>query len=316
MIEKNIVLNKTLGTQLSIRAHTSCAELPMHNEWPLVLIFPGGGYSSCSAREGEPVADAFYAAGFQTAVLTYRTGKDRNFEGALEDVDQAYHFLWENADTFRIDSSRIGYVGFSAGGHLALSSSLLSHYHPRFCVLGYTPTSAKFAHLMGISAPNLPELVTEDTPPMFIFGTVDDEIVPAMEILRLMQCLDDNDISYEAHLYGSGRHGLSLGTSITAAEPRQINAHFSHWFSECLEWISLQCTISPKNGGRESLVTISDWWRLSEKRAAMLSVLPQLSDLAFRRYVRHLTFEELARMFPEILSSEQVIRLQKELAKD
>ena len=48
---------------------------------PAVLIFPGGGYEFVSDPEGEPVALAYAAKGFQTFVLKYSV-KDK---GAISD---------------------------------------------------------------------------------------------------------------------------------------------------------------------------------------------------------------------------------------
>ena len=54
-----------------------CVEtMPQAMERPLVLVVPGGGYSHVSAREGDPVALQFAAAGYHTAVLRYAVGDD------------------------------------------------------------------------------------------------------------------------------------------------------------------------------------------------------------------------------------------------
>ena len=43
---------------------------------PALIVAPGGGYGMTSKREGEPIASAFFAKGFQTFVLWYLVAGD------------------------------------------------------------------------------------------------------------------------------------------------------------------------------------------------------------------------------------------------
>ena len=113
---------------------------------PAVLVCPGGGYVYCSPREGEPVALSYAARGFHAFVLTYSTAQDAAGFTPLEEVSWAIGCIRENADAWHIDPNKIAVCGFSAGGHLALSSGLLAENKPNALILGYPAASA----------PNLP----------------------------------------------------------------------------------------------------------------------------------------------------------------
>src|SRR5699024_8142662 len=98
---------------------------------------PGGGYSFCSEREGEPIALNFLAQGYHTGVLRYHVGDKRSFEKSLEDAQKALLKIQDLATIWKIDENKIAVIGFSAGGHLAAALSNLSPVKPNLCILGY-----------------------------------------------------------------------------------------------------------------------------------------------------------------------------------
>ena len=113
---------------------------------PAVLVCPGGGYVYCSPREGEPVALRYAAAGYHAFVLRYSTAAKAGNFAPLTQISWAIGYLREHAAKWNIDPKRIAVCGFSAGGHLALSSGLLAENRPNAMILGYPATYA----------PNLP----------------------------------------------------------------------------------------------------------------------------------------------------------------
>ena len=64
------------GGLLTVYLRDCVETMPLAMERPLVLVVPGGGYTHLSAREGDPVALQFAAAGYHTAVLRYAVGDD------------------------------------------------------------------------------------------------------------------------------------------------------------------------------------------------------------------------------------------------
>src|SRR5262249_30049641 len=88
-----------------------------------VLILPGGAYAHlCVNKEGSEVADWLNSIGVTGVVLKYRVpardGRERH-AAPLQDAQRALGLLRRDARSYGIDPSRIGVLGFSAGGHLA-----------------------------------------------------------------------------------------------------------------------------------------------------------------------------------------------------
>ena len=96
-----------------------------------VVICPGGGYwVTASSHEGTDVAKEFAKMGIAAFVLKYRIPNDAtmiNREiGPLQDAQQAIKLVRDNAKEWNVNPSRIGIMGFSAGGHLASTAG--THY--------------------------------------------------------------------------------------------------------------------------------------------------------------------------------------------
>jgi acetyl esterase/lipase len=97
------------------------------------IVLPGGAYSHCNAKgEGFPVADYFNSKGMAAVVVVYRTPRPpKNTEKhavAWADAQRAVRLVRTAAPGLGLDPERIGVMGFSAGGHLALMTSLSSTY--------------------------------------------------------------------------------------------------------------------------------------------------------------------------------------------
>jgi len=123
------------------------------NKGVAVIICPGGGYSILAAtHEGRDVARKFNEWGITAFVLKYRLPNDaimvNKTIGPLQDAQRAIQLVKERASEWNIDTSKIGIMGFSAGGHLA--STAATHFNqvvidnprnyslrPAFAILGY-----------------------------------------------------------------------------------------------------------------------------------------------------------------------------------
>lgn len=228
---------------------------------PLILVIPGGGYSFVSEREAEPVAMAFYQAGYHAAILRYSCNEAaRDLQPQLE-AFQAIRLLREHAAEWRIVPDKIAVCGFSAGGHLAASCGTMwnepllqkrlgmsgEEYKPNAMILSYPViTSGEFAHrgsMYNLSSSeaddsearffSLEHRVTSDTPPTFIWHTEDDASVPVENALLLISALRRHKVSFECHIFNQGQHGLSLCND----EVNTPHPHAAHWFKLCLEWL-------------------------------------------------------------------------------
>lgn len=230
---------------------------------PAVIVFPGGGYSGCSYREGERVALAYNSAGFHSFVVDYRCSPHRH-PAPLYDAAAAIKYIREHAKEWKIDPDMIVVVGFSAGGHLAASISTLWNnerffseeeiaseiYKPNASILCYPViTSGEKAHrgsfdnLLGKDAPqelvdflSLENRVSENTPPTFLWHTFDDKGVPCENSLYYAEALAKYKIQCELHIYPIGAHGQSRATNETIWCVSNFRRTYG-WLEQSCEWL-------------------------------------------------------------------------------
>lgn len=211
-----------------------------------VLICPGGGYSGVSQiKEGEEFARWFNEMGISAFVLYYRMPNGHT-EIPLRDAQKAMSIIRERAKEWNIKKSRIGIMGFSAGGHLA--STVGTHCknkaeRPAFMILGYPVVTmdAKLTH--GGSRTNLlgknpteemvkrysNELqVTKKTPPTFIVHAKDDGAVPIANSENLAKALEANNVPVKLVVYDKGGHGFGM---------RRKDIPVKEWPEELRKWM-------------------------------------------------------------------------------
>ncbi|WP_168217849.1 alpha/beta hydrolase [Occultella kanbiaonis] len=213
-----------------------------------VLVLPGGGYTSLSPAEAEPVCAWLTAAGIPNGLLRYSVDPARHPEPLVQVLD-AVHRLREQVD------GPIAVMGFSAGGHLAgLAATATASERqlreswgpggvtrPDLAVLAYPvtafhrrPMRSMAASLLGsdpapedLAAMSLESRVDATTPPFFIWHTSTDPSVPADDSVQLAQALLAGSRPVALHLFASGGHALGVADGVEA----------SAWKSLCLRWL-------------------------------------------------------------------------------
>ena len=210
-----------------------------------VVICPGGAYGFLAYDwEGTDFAKALNAKGIAAFVLKYRLPTSASIIdpkwAPLQDVQRAIRLVRSHAKRWDIDPTKVGIMGFSAGGHLA--STLGTHYNretldrlkdtidslsarPDFMALIYPVITFDKKHYHGGSKNNLigkyasTDLVNEfsnnlnvnsNTPPSFLVHSADDKAVPIANSLLFYSALIKNGVSAEMHLYPRGEHGFAL----------------------------------------------------------------------------------------------------------
>lgn len=240
------------GGLLTVYLRDCVETMPQAMERPLVLVVPGGGYSHVSAREGDPVALQFAAAGYHTAVLRYAVGDDAAHGLPLRQLAAAIGLVRQHAAAWHVLPDKIAVCGFSAGGHLALSSAVLEipgeadQPRPDAVILAYPVVTAgeyahrgSFAQLAGTAdraaqqAFGLEDKIMPETPPVFVWHTMEDETVPVENTLLLVSALHAAGVPCEAHLFEKGVHG----TSISTVEVDRPSRHRHHWVELAVEWL-------------------------------------------------------------------------------
>ena len=101
-----------------------------------VIVCPGGSYSWLDMKnEGAFVCEWLQANGINAYLLRYRVasvpayifgfrvlGIGHKYPDMLIDVQDALRYVYDHAAEHHVDTARIGVMGFSAGGHLAMAS--------------------------------------------------------------------------------------------------------------------------------------------------------------------------------------------------
>lgn len=227
---------------------------------PALIVVPGGGYGMVSKREGEPIASAFYAKGFQVFILTYLCAPQVRYPEQLLELASAVDYVKKNAEAFDVNADEVFAVGFSAGGHLtgnlaveydevAEKAGVKLDCKPTAVGLSYPVISSTHGHfgsyvnlLQGYpeeeqavlkSKLNLDERVNEQTPPAFIWATATDNVVPADNALRYALAMARNDRPYEVHVYPEGVHGLSA-CNMEICQDGDVNTkQMARWMDDC-----------------------------------------------------------------------------------
>ncbi len=84
--------------------------------------------------------------------------------------------------------------------------------------------------------------VSPMTPPIFLWATAEDGLVPAYHSILMAAGLAEEGIPYELHIYENGSHGLSLADTTTAQALTQVRPDVAPWIMAAKRWLSKRCT--------------------------------------------------------------------------
>ena len=102
-----------------------------------MLVCPGGGYSILAyEHEGSAICEWLNSLGITGFLLKYRVPRRKNrakHEAPLQDAQRAMGMIRKNAVEWKVDPDRLGVLGFSAGGNLAVMTltSFRSRSYPK-----------------------------------------------------------------------------------------------------------------------------------------------------------------------------------------
>lgn len=210
-----------------------------------ILICPGGGYWDLYWQlEGEEVAAWLNSIGVTGIILKYRVPrrpdepKGEPARRPLQDAQRAVSLIRSKASEWGIDPGRIGIVGFSAGGHLAVATATSFEHRtyepiddadkiscrPDFAIpvySGYLKAKDKDELAPGIRIP-------AGTPTMFLVHGGDDIISPPEHSVLMYLALKQAKVPAELHIYAGTAHDFGVRT----------NAHpYSRWTELCAGWL-------------------------------------------------------------------------------
>jgi acetyl esterase/lipase len=196
-----------------------------------MIIAPGGGHSLLSIdHEGYDVAKYLSGHGVAAFVLKYRLAKQKGStytvdKDEMADLQRAIRLVKARAAEWGVDPARVGVMGFSAGGELAVKAAerfgVVDPTHDGKAVMDGAPGSddvdkqsdkPAFVALMypgGLSADIIAK-VTKDVPPAFMLCGADDRENIAQMLPELFVAWRKAGVSAELHEYAGVGHGFGI----------------------------------------------------------------------------------------------------------
>jgi acetyl esterase/lipase len=217
-----------------------------------VIVVPGGGYSRLAIEhEGTRVCEYFTTLGVTAVLLKYRVparSKDDPGKEPLQDAQRAIGLVRHHAVEWGIRPDRVGLLGFSAGGHVAVMATLQANKRtypqdPAFDIEDATPNFAVPvypAYLVTKEDPFRlkPEVVvTEKSPPICLVHAGDDKGVTSASASALLYLeYKKLNLPAELHIYAKGGHGFGM---------RKSGLPTAEWLVRVSEWMGSMGWLTP-----------------------------------------------------------------------
>ncbi|MEQ9378152.1 MAG: alpha/beta hydrolase [Imperialibacter sp.] len=231
---------------------------PSKKPRPAVLIIHGGGWRTGNRSQHIPLAQRLAELGYVTFTPEYRLSTEALYPAAVHDLKAAVRWIRANADQFRVDTTRIASLGFSAGGQLSAllgntngkpefegsggnanhSSAvqaivdidgILAFIHPESGEGDDSRSTSAAAYWFGYAKNENPELwkqgsaltyAGETTPPTLFINSAVERMHAGRE--DYIAALKPFDIYTEVHTFNSSPHSFCL---------------FTQWFEPTVQYV-------------------------------------------------------------------------------
>ncbi len=161
----------------------------------------------------------FNKLGITAFVLKYRLSREKGSKvtvevSAKEDGYRAMRMVRARAADYGVDPTKIGFIGFSAGGEVVSSvvfGDVPSVKSPdAIDAANARPDFAMWIYTGPVAVPHEVPTTTPNLPPAFLLCAFDDEshLRPTVDILNLYR---QAKVSAEMHVTSGGGHGFNLG---------------------------------------------------------------------------------------------------------
>ncbi len=237
--DETVTINAT-GDHLVSNVHKPSITpyIPTKNASRVALIIaPGGGHEDLwMDHEGYNPAHYFSEKGIATFILKYRLSRAKNSTYTIEkeelaDIQRAIRMVRSRAKEWNIDTSKIGVMGFSAGGEVAAFAAMRfddgnktsndnidrESSYPNFQALIYPGGTKKFE-------------VVKNAPPLFLLGGFKDNPAIAEGMAQVYLKYKQAGVPAEIHIYSEVGHGFGISKSTKGA--------VAHWPERFMEWLT------------------------------------------------------------------------------
>ncbi|PHN02480.1 GDSL-type esterase/lipase family protein [Flavilitoribacter nigricans] len=211
-----------------------------------VIVAPGGAFHTLSINsEGKDVAKWLNSKGIAAFVLKYRVARSytddpvRELMGKMGDFAKldaenapiiplamadglaAVQYVRDHAEALEVDPAKIGFMGFSAGGTLAMS-------------VMYNATDSNRPNFIAPFYAYEPAIISDQLPPektpIFVAAASDDQLGMVPYSLNIYEKWFDAGHPAELHLFEKGGHGFGM---------RRQNLPTDKWPDRFWDWLKL-----------------------------------------------------------------------------
>ena len=224
---------------------TSFVPAPGELHGTALVICPGGGYWDLYWEgEGEQVASWLNSEGITAVILKYRVPRPPNVPetevpiGPQMDAQRAMSTVRSRAAEWGIDPKKIGIVGFSVGGHLALATATSFAKRKYERIDAIDDSSRQLLHRSGQHSGFLKSkdkdeilpsiIIPRDTPPVMLVHATDDTTSPSDNSVIMYLALKRAHVPVELHVFATGEHDFGV---------RQDGKLPSSWTQLCINWL-------------------------------------------------------------------------------
>lgn len=212
-----------------------------------VIICPGGGHRTLVYNaEGRDAALFLNSLGITAFVLKYRLFREEGspyvFDKDIKmDAYRAMRLVRSRAREWNIDTTRVGMMGFSAGGEVVslIAYGAKSREEKGKDAIDKLNGKPNFQILIYPGPLGIPETVTPDAPPAFLLAANNDECC-SEPLLKLTNAYRKAKAPVELHLYAVDKHAFNMGN-------RSTYASIKGWPQRLADWLSDNGYLQPKN---------------------------------------------------------------------
>jgi acetyl esterase/lipase len=209
--------------------------------YPAVMVIHGGAWRAGNKKDCRFIMPDFARRGYVAISPQYRFCPGEIFPAQVQDVKAAVRWVKGHAREYNIDVDRMGAIGFSAGGHLALMLGLTApadglegegssdgpDSRVKAVVNFFGPTDLSASDIPEVSRPLVkdflggtpkekPELaaraspltyVSKDDAPVLTFHGTKDPLVPPTQATRLAEAMSAAGVPGRVELLIGAEHG-------------------------------------------------------------------------------------------------------------
>jgi acetyl esterase/lipase len=236
--ELDVVYTKAGGSELKLDL-TRPAD--SEGSVPALVVIHGGAWRAGNKADLRPLLSECAERGYLAVSPQYRFCPKDPFPAQVHDVKAAVRWIKSNAKKYRVDPERIGAMGFSAGGHLALMlgvtsasdglegdvpagapdsrvKAIVNYFGPTDLSAKDIPDICKpwVRDLLGGSPQDRPEVaakaspvtfVSNDDAPVLTFQGTKDPLVPYNQGIKLADAMNAAGVTGRLELIVGAQHG-------------------------------------------------------------------------------------------------------------